>query len=59
MATALKHEVAGDIPDAKLHRDWAYGVFLGWSASTQGWQPDSDDQIRLEQLTEGRKKPRP
>jgi hypothetical protein len=60
MATAMQHELAGDTRAATLRRDWAYGVFLSWSALTQGWQQDNGDLMRLEKLTVVRKKrPRP
>jgi len=36
--------------DARIYRQWAYGVFLGWQELTMGWQDDGDSE-RLEALT--------
>lgn len=33
------------------YQDWAYGVYIGWSNLTMGWQRDGDDE-RLKGLVE-------
>ncbi|WP_224962576.1 hypothetical protein [Geomonas subterranea] len=43
---------AKDSDEEKLYREWAYGVFLGWSDLTFGWIQDGDLE-RLENLTKG------
>lgn len=41
---------AADYDEKKLYRQWAYGVFLGWSDLTSGWMREGDLE-RLESLT--------
>lgn len=41
---------ATDYEEKRLYRQWAYGVFLGWSSLTDGWIQDGDLE-RLENLT--------
>lgn len=38
-----------DAHKGRIYREWAYGVYLGWSALTTGWQDEGDD-ARLEAL---------
>lgn len=37
--------------EAEIHRQWAYGVYLGWLDLTNGWQ-NKEDNDRLLALTE-------
>lgn len=36
--------------DARTYRDFAYGVYTGWSGLTMGWQEEGDDD-RVRSLT--------
>jgi hypothetical protein len=38
--------------DARTYRDFAYGVYAGWSGLTMGWQEEGDDD-RIRALTLG------
>lgn len=45
----VEQSTAKDPAERQLVRQWAYGVFLGWSSLTTGWQEVGDNE-RLKAL---------